>query len=657
MKDEKILRFSAGEIVLHWANAILYLTLACTGTLILLLKIFEIEIVSYDVLSLIHRFSGISLIITLILTFILSIFVKSFRRLWNSLVQCLTWKISDIVWLIKVPLTMVCRQVIVPPAERFNAGQKLHLLVVFTILIGFSISGLGIMLLPGALAAWMIHLACFIPAAGFLLLHMFLSMVNPSTRKSLPAIFTGYVSAEYARLHHPLWIKSDEIKPHGSYVSWPALALTTAVASVLLASTLYYYGPQRARQKIQKLISQRGTTAILPGPLVASHANDPQIRHCTACHNYFSSPACETCLSCHKIIEQRMEDRSGFHGKLPGQCRSCHQDHTGTDGDIRNFDTSKFDHNLANYKLQGRHIGLSCQECHLVKVDENIKTQTKYIGLNFEKCTDCHYDPHDGQFKKSCDKCHNEHGWKNQPPSEYHAMDSSYPLLGQHAKVKCEQCHRIPANKTKLAEANFVSLQKNCKQCHKDPHDGQVSTECQKCHTEEGWKGKALLFSHDKHSEFALDNIHAKSECSHCHQIGSKTVYRPLPKTCEGCHKHIEELILGNAGYVTAKPDPHSGRVSCVQCHPTDKQKQKPSEYADKCKSCHNDDYERLYQNWTKAFDLRKSQADELLSKLRKTDPVKADQMAELITQAEHAEFHNIQLTRQLWHNILSQER
>ncbi|MCD6394908.1 MAG: hypothetical protein J7M40_15570 [Planctomycetes bacterium] len=54
---------------------------------------------------------------------------------------------------------------------------------------------------------------------------------------------------------------------------------------------------------------------------------------------------------------------------------------------------------------------------------------------------------------------------------------------------------------------------------------------------------------------------------------------------------------------------------------------------------------------------MSKSQADELLSKLRKTDPVKAEQMAEQITEAEHANFHNIQLTRQLWRSILSQER
>jgi len=90
---------------------------------------------------------------------------------------------------------------------------------------------------------------------------------------------------------------------------------------------------------------------------------------------------------------------SGFHDKLTGQCRTCHPDHAGVDADIRNFD-----HNLANYKLQGGHIGLPCRECHLVKVDEDIKSQTKYIGLNFEKCDDCHRDPHEGQVSTACQK-------------------------------------------------------------------------------------------------------------------------------------------------------------------------------------------------------------------------------------------------------------
>ncbi len=488
-----------------------------------------------------------------------------------------------------------------------------------TLVPGFIASGLAMMVIPGALALWIVHLALFVPACVCLGLHLFRTLLY---RKSRSVQITAVV----------------------------ALCMITACA-------VWIYGPRQLKDRVIELRVRRGADIIAPGHLTASHSNDPKLDRCNACHELFSLSPSEKCLSCHQMIGQRTASQSGFHGKLAGPCRTCHPDHAGVDADIRNFDTSKFDHNLANYKLQGRHSGLPCRECHLVKVDENIKTQTKYIGLNFEKCDDCHDDPHGGQFRKSCDKCHDEHDWKTQPQAKYHGMDSSYPLVGKHSKVECAQCHLITASKTKLAEADFVSLTKTCKQCHKDPHAGQISAACDTCHTDDGWTGRALLFSHDKQSDFALDAVHVNVECAHCHQDSGKTVYRPLPKTCDTCHKNIEELGYGNARLVTVKPDPHAGRVSCVQCHQTDKQKQKPSEYADKCKSCHNDDYGRLYQNWSTAFDVRKSQADKLLSQLRKTDPVKADQMAEQITKAEHAGFHNIQLARQLWHNILSQER
>jgi cytochrome b subunit of formate dehydrogenase len=786
MKDEKIRRFSSSEIFVHWIYAVLFLTLGCTGALILIYRIFEVEIVRYEILSLIHRITGVSLIIVLVQTVILSIFIKGFRQSWHTLRQYLKWKLSDLVWLAKMPLNMMFERVALPPAERFNPGQKLHLLVIFTVLPVFSISGLVIILVPGTLAAWVVHLICFIPSALFILLHLLLSLINPQTRKALPAIFTGYVSAEYARRHHQRWIEVHEDKPHGSHVSWRALTLTITVLAIITAFAVHYYGSERAQGNIQKLISHRGATSILPGRLAKSHTNDPKLKYCTTCHQSYLTPSSDACLPCHEIIQQRMVQQSGFHGKMTGQCRSCHPEHAGKDADIRNFDTRQFNHNLANYELQGKHGKVSCQECHLVKEnEEDAAEQTKYIGLNFGECTNCHSDPHLDRFEKACDACHLEDGWEepylvfhhdkdtefeidqihthlacaschedNEPPlfeplattceechgnideqshgiagliaskpdlhaghatcTECHQTDkqrqkpaeyedtcischdviqqriaqqsgfhgkltgqclschpehagedadsqdfnhnlANYELQGKHSKVSCQECHLVKENEEDAAEqTKYIGLNfGECTNCHSDPHLDRFEKACDACHSEDGWKEPYLVFHHNKDTEFAIDQIHTHLACASCHEDIEPPLFEPLATTCEECHENIKKLSHGITRQIAFKPDPHAGRVTCTECHQTDKQRQKPADYANKCKSCHNDKYEQLYHNWNMAFELRKSQAEKLLSRLHQISAPEASQIAERITEAEYTGFHNIQLANELWDQIL----
>jgi formate dehydrogenase subunit gamma len=204
MKDNRIQRFTPTEIVLHWLHAVLYLILAVTGATVLLERFCEIQFASRQTLSAVHRIAGISLVFVLAQTFLLSLFARMFRQFWLTFRQCLSWDRADILWLLKVPLNMFSKRVSLPPAGRFNPGQKLHILVVFMLLIGFCFSGLSIMLIPGGLAPWVIHLVCFVPAALFLLLHLFLALINPATRKSLPCIFTGSISYDYAKEHHAI---------------------------------------------------------------------------------------------------------------------------------------------------------------------------------------------------------------------------------------------------------------------------------------------------------------------------------------------------------------------------------------------------------------------------------------------------------------------
>jgi hypothetical protein len=180
-----------------------------------------------------------------------------------------------------------------------------------------------------------------------------------------------------------------------------------------------------------------------------------------------------------------------------------------------------------------------------------------------------------------------------------------------------------------------------------------MRSSCDTCHAELGWTGKSLLFVHDEHSEFKIDRIHTNIPCASCHTGEEKPLYRPLPKTCELCHTDIVKLQLADGYSAAEEPDPHANRVSCVQCHPTNRQSQTLTEYAHTCESCHNRHYSGLFYNWTKSLSKRESQARVVLEHLRKHNVPEAEVLEQRIKQARKTGFHNLVLALKLWNDIL----
>ncbi len=335
MKKETIRRFTRPELWLHWSQAVLYLLLFGSGTLLLIGRLFDHPLVSRESLGKLHRVAGVALVVLLGQALLLSIAADNFRSFWRTLGQCLRWRWGDFIWLLKVPFNAITRRVKLPPSDRFNAGQKLHVLVVIGALAGFNISGLLMLLLPGALEPWIIHLICFVPAAVFLVLHLFLSLVNPETRKALPSIFSGHMSLELARQHHSLWAGQPNSPEHPSYVSLRTVLIMAALVIAVTGIFAMWYGPAQVSSVIAATIAQRGTNAISPAPLAKAHADDdPNTDNCADCHLQMASPPSEKCLVCHTEIEERMAAASGFHGKLSGSCRNCHPEHKGAEATL-----------------------------------------------------------------------------------------------------------------------------------------------------------------------------------------------------------------------------------------------------------------------------------------------------------------------------------
>jgi hypothetical protein len=204
-------------------------------------------------------------------------------------------------------------------------------------------------------------------------------------------------------------------------------------------------------------------------------------------------------------------------------CETCHN----TSG----WKPAKFDHNLATFKLTGKHVDVVCEACHPNGVLKGIPST----------CGDCHQkdDTHQGQLGSDCGLCHSTNGWK---PSTFDHNLSAFKLTGAHLNADCNQCHH---------DAVFKGTPTTCYACHSkdDSHGGRFGTDCSPCHSTTAWK--PATFDHNL-SAFKLTGAHANLACERCHSKG----FNQTPSACAACH---------------GDPAFHRGMFgsNCGQCHNT----------------------------------------------------------------------------------------
>ena len=242
---------------------------------------------------------------------------------------------------------------------------------------------------------------------------------------------------------------------------------------------------------------------------------------CDACHvNQTYAGAPTACVACHLIDDIHDSPREE-------QCDRCHT--------TRGWKGFSFDHDKeTKFILQDRHAGLQCDLCHPANVFKN------YPG---SRCMDCHNldDPHKGKNGNSCEDCHTVAGWSQ--VSFDHARDTRFKLLGRHAGIPCDACHRANIKEEKL--------ETSCSGCHRadDVHNGQQGTACDSCHNENGWRDN-IKFDHDL-TNFPLIGVHAVTSCGECHLSAA---FKDADLTCLSCHDQDDrhQRTLG---------------TDCARCH------------------------------------------------------------------------------------------
>ncbi|RPJ36481.1 MAG: hypothetical protein EHM35_08050, partial [Planctomycetaceae bacterium] len=308
-------------------------------------------------------------------------------------------------------------------------------------------------------------------------------------------------------------------------------------------------------------------------------------------------------------------------------------------------DRQAFNHGSTNFPLDGKHQAVPCEKCH-EKTGPDTAGRMQYTGLDYKSCINCHHNPHADPRASHCLECHTMQGWDRDNLTFDHDRDSQFPLLGAHAKPDCEKCHPRQTTNGRV-QVRLFDVGKSCQDCHDDPHAGQMSSACSTCHTETGWTGNNLVFSHDKHSSFHLDMLHSSVNCDDCHGRQARR-YRPLPHECGTCHTIQQAAMQGTSRLLSGPPDPHNGRLSCTDCHDLNTPRQRQEESAARCATCHNARYSALFYSWASALDQSSASIRQNLKRIDDPNDARRLQLEQILEDAAAAGFHNLNLTQEI---------
>jgi Cytochrome c7 and related cytochrome c len=235
------------------------------------------------------------------------------------------------------------------------------------------------------------------------------------------------------------------------------------------------------------------------------------------------------------------------HGDLNVDCGECHT----PEGWKPVSPRPTFKHESTGFALKDAHAQAKCMACHRSLVFSRVGTA----------CADCHRDAHKGDLGFRCEDCHDQMSWTNQRQMRERHNQTRMPLIGVHASLDCDSCHRGPY------ATRYALTPTSCGTCHlqtylnaKNPdHAGRgFSRRCEDCHTLFGWR-PATGVDHNT-TRFPLTGSHQLASCAQCH-VGGR--FAGTPTDCFSCHQ-----TRYNA---TSNPNHVAGNYpkTCQDCHST----------------------------------------------------------------------------------------
>ncbi|HZT96359.1 MAG TPA: cytochrome b/b6 domain-containing protein, partial [Chloroflexota bacterium] len=208
---------------MHWVQAVTFLLLLLTGLAISLSSI-EAVVGHRAILREIHLVTAFLFVFGPAVVAL----AGNFPSITEDAHEVESWSREDIAWIRSPKLEP---DPLSPPPGRFNAGQKLNAVFTLYCVVAFGITGLILWQnrrfpFPIVSQANLIHQYLTYIALAVFLGHLYLSVIHPSTRRSLSGILSGGVDARWAAQHHPLWRPMPAVESR--------LQLQTALRSCVL---------------------------------------------------------------------------------------------------------------------------------------------------------------------------------------------------------------------------------------------------------------------------------------------------------------------------------------------------------------------------------------------------------------------------------------
>lgn len=202
---KEILRFARGEMALHWSIAIPFMVCFATG---IAGKIFFNHLslsLTKDYLSFFHRVAGGMLAIFPTLAVLRN--WRDYKVLIYNVKVGFSWTIDDLKWLYLVGPSTVSKAVVLPEQRKFNAAERLNFMMVMVTYPLFIVTGILLWLPGGHFVPWLVHITMSLVAPILMFGHIYMAVVNPSTRVGLSGMFSGRVDREWAKHHYAVWYR------------------------------------------------------------------------------------------------------------------------------------------------------------------------------------------------------------------------------------------------------------------------------------------------------------------------------------------------------------------------------------------------------------------------------------------------------------------
>ncbi len=219
LREKLLKKHNVANIITHWFNVLIWLMLLPTGIAIISSPRLGVSPIWMQEWFR-NMFGGTANLITFhytvgfvwISVLLFNIFVGWKKYFVPFAMHRVLLDKDDIDWLMIKPFQMMgfMKDKPLPPQDAYNGGQKLYMFVVILGSIGIMISG-PVMVFKAffppilkQIAQPLHFLSVFSIVAG-ILIHVYMGAIFPEEKEGLFSMFSGKVSAWYAKMHHEKW--------------------------------------------------------------------------------------------------------------------------------------------------------------------------------------------------------------------------------------------------------------------------------------------------------------------------------------------------------------------------------------------------------------------------------------------------------------------